>query len=155
MANDDIDKMYIDKDAFVVSEDVFKNHNQVKGKNMVAFFTNGDISKLDVKGNGQSIYYVLENDSALTGMNKTICTDMVFCFDSTELSRINFIQNPEARFIPPHELAEPDKFLKGYEWFDSRKPIKEKLLLPYKPTNSLLLEVPEESELTEESTHNN
>lgn len=155
MANDEIDKMYIDKDAFVVSEDDFKNHNQVKGKNMIAFFKEGNINKLDVTGNGQSIYYVLENDSILTGMNKTICTDMVFYFDSTELSRINFIDKPEARFIPPTELVEPDKFLTGYEWFIKKKPVLEELFPATEPADSLLLKVPEEGKLTEESPDNN
>lgn len=154
LANDEIDKMYIDEDAFVVSEDSFINYNQIKGKNMIAHFTKGEIKKLDVEGNGQSIYFVLEDDTLFTGMNKTICTNMVFYFDSSEVKKINFLTDPEARFIPPNELSDPDKKLTGFDWLIEMRPELEELLSPTKSSNSLLLKVPEESELPEESTDN-
>ena len=152
LANNEIDKMFIDQNSFVVSENGFKNHNQVKGKNMIAFFKNGDINKLDVEGNGQSVYYVLENDSILSGMNRTLCTDMIFYFDSTQLSKIKFIEEPSARFIPPNKLSEPEKYLTGYSWYIDKKPTLEQLF-PTKPSNRFLLEIPKEGKLSEDGTN--
>lgn len=153
LANDNIDKMYIDEDAFVVSEDTFKQYNQIKGKNMIAHFNKEEIKKLDVEGNGQSIYYVLEDDSVFTGMNKTLCTNMIFYFDSSEVKKINFLTDPDAKFIPPKELKVSDKKLEGFEWLIKNRPKLEELLLPTKAANSLFLKVPEERKLPEESTN--
>lgn len=149
-----IDKLFIDENSFIVSEDVFKNHNQIKGKNMIAKFKDGKIDNLDVIGNGQSVYFVLEEDSIFTGMNKTVCTNMKFKFDSNEVKKIKFLTNPEAKLIPPKELKDPDKFLPGYQWVIEKQPNLQKMLLFEHPPESPLLEVPEESELPENSSNN-
>ena len=122
---------------------------------MTASFTDGKIKRLDVEGNGQSIYFVLEDDTIFTGMNKTLCTDMIFFFDSSEVNKINFLVNPEAQFIPPKELATPDKFLPGFIWFIDKRPKFEQFLFPSKPSKGLFLEIPEEGKLPENSTYDN
>ncbi|GEO03538.1 hypothetical protein AAE02nite_12020 [Adhaeribacter aerolatus] len=128
MKNRTIDRMYMYADAFIVSEDSLKNLNQIKGRDMTAFFQEGDIRRVDVNGNGESIYFALEGDSVLTGMNKTVCSDMVLKFKDKKLQTISFLTNPDASFIPPHELEEPDKRLKGFKWRIDEKPTKAQVL---------------------------
>ena len=128
MKNRTIDRMYMYTNAFIVSEDSLKNLNQIKGRDMTAFFEAGNIRRVDVNGNGESIYFALEGDSVLTGMNKTVCSDMVLKFKDKKLQTISFLTNPDASFIPPHELKEPDKRLKGFKWRIDEKPTKQQVL---------------------------
>jgi hypothetical protein len=128
MKNRTIDRMYMYSNAFIVSEDTLKNLNQIKGRDMTAFFETGNIRRVDVNGNGESIYFALEGDSVLTGMNKTVCSDMVLKFKDKKLQTISFLTNPDASFIPPHELKEPDKRLKGFKWRIEEKPTKTQVL---------------------------
>ncbi len=122
-------QMYIRQNAFIVSRDSLKNYNQVKGRNMLASFVNSQIQKINVNGNGQSLYFALEGDTALQGMNRANCSDMIVRFkEKNRLKTITFLNKPEASFIPPHELPEPDKYLKGFKWHAKIRPTKAMVL---------------------------
>ncbi|MFQ3575894.1 MAG: OstA-like protein [Cytophagales bacterium] len=127
MVNNRLDKMYLRKNAIVISEDSIKNHNQVKGKNMLAHFKENKIQKVDVNGNGESVYFATENDTLLVGMNRIACSNMVIRFKENQINTFTFLQKPEARFVPEHEIVEPDKFLKGYSWRINEIPRKEEM----------------------------
>jgi hypothetical protein len=120
--------MYMFGNAFIASEDSLQNYNQVKGRDMVAFFQQGNIRRVNVNGNGESIYFALEGDTALTGMNKAICSNMVLKFGQNKLQTISFILQPEASFIPPHELKEEERKLEGFELMAKMRPTKKEVL---------------------------
>lgn len=42
LRNETIDRMYMYSNAFIASEDTLRNYNQVKGRDMTAYFQNGD-----------------------------------------------------------------------------------------------------------------
>ncbi|WP_026462864.1 OstA-like protein [Adhaeribacter aquaticus] len=128
MKNKALDRMFLYNNAFIISEDTLSNLNQIKGRNITAFFEKGDIRRADVNGNGESIYFALEGDTLMTGMNKTICSDMLLKFKDKKLQTISFLTNPDANFIPPHELKEPDKRLPGFKWRIAEKPTKKEVL---------------------------
>jgi lipopolysaccharide export system protein LptA len=123
-----IDQMKMFNNAFIISQDTLKNLNQVKGRDMVAFFDKGNIRRVDVNGNGESIYFALEGDSVLTGMNKSVSSDLVLKFKDKKMETITFLTNPDLAFIPPHELKEPDKRLRGFKWRPEEKPTKADVL---------------------------
>jgi len=116
MVKNKIDKLFLRSSAFIISEDSLKNHNQIKGKRVTAFFKENKIQTVDVFGNGESLYFATENDTILTGMNKVICSNMLMRFKESKLNTISFLTKPEANFIPPQELTDPTKKLKGFTW---------------------------------------
>lgn len=120
--------MYMYSNAFIASEDTLRNYNQVKGRDMTAYFQNGDIKRVNVNGNGESLYFALEGDTTVTGMNKAICSDMVLKFGENKLKTISFLVQPDASFIPPHELEEGQKQLEGFAWLAELRPTKEQVL---------------------------
>jgi len=144
MKNKTIDRMYMYNNAFIVSQDTLTNLNQIKGRDMTAFFEAGKMRRVDVNGNGESIYFVLEGDSVMTGMNKIVCSDMVMKFKEQKLQTISFLTNPDGSLIPPHELKEPDKRLKGFSWRIDEKPTKKQVLAkrtkkPVKPAKQAIM----------------
>ncbi|MGB3180083.1 MAG: OstA-like protein [Cyclobacteriaceae bacterium] len=137
LKNKGLDRMFVRQNSFVVSEDTLNNYNQVKGRNMVATFRENDIRSVDVEGNGESIYFALERDTILTGMNKIICSNMKIFFDESQLSRINFYVQPDANFIPPHEITTDQRTLDGFSWrIKSRPTLSDVLLRPDMNENS-------------------
>jgi hypothetical protein len=64
----------------------------------------------------------------LTGMNKAICSDMTLMFAENKLKRISFLVQPDASFVPPHELNEGDKQLEGFTWMKELRPTKQEVL---------------------------
>ncbi|WP_018479823.1 OstA-like protein [Pontibacter roseus] len=133
LRNKTIDKMYMFSNAFITSEDSLQNYNQVKGRNMVAHFQEGRMRRVNVNGNGESLYFALEGDTTLTGMNKAVCSDMVLNFAENKLKGISFLVNPDASFIPPHELKEGDRRLEGFNWQAEQRPKKGEVLARRQP----------------------
>jgi lipopolysaccharide export system protein LptA len=129
MANGRIDKVYMDINAFIISEDTIGNFNQVKGRHVTAEFDSAFIRKVIIDGNGESIYFALkEEDLSVVGMNRVICSNMILDFTNEELEFIRFYVQPDSKFIPPQELMDPEKRLRGFLWRESEKPDRETVL---------------------------
>ena len=131
--------------SFVISQDTILNLNQIKGRSMTAFFKDDEIDHILVNGNGESIYFALEEeDNNLLGMNKILCSDMKINFGTNKVEDITFYVTPEGKLIPPHELKEPDKQLKGFIWRENERPTLEEMLIrniAYENEKPLLEEV--------------
>src|SRR6476661_3002972 len=123
-----VDQMRLYANSFIVGQDTLLNFNQVKGRNMVAYFRDNKISRVDVLGNAESLYYALDNDTATTGMNRAVSASMVLRFAESKLKTISFLTNPDASFIPPHELKKEDERLKGYRWRATERPRRRQVL---------------------------
>lgn len=125
-----INKIYMVSTAFVASEDSLKNFNQIKGRKMTAFFDDKNIRHVNVEGNGESIYFALqqmgEEDSTkvtiVSGMNKIICSNMKINFKTGKIDNISFYVKPDASFIPPHELKKEETILRGFTWRANARP---------------------------------
>jgi hypothetical protein len=90
---------------------------------MVASFTDNELRKVNVYGNGESIFFMYDEvTNILMGMNKIICSDITLIFENKILKDASFLVNPEGDFIPPHELKETDKSLKGFVWYGELRP---------------------------------
>ena len=139
LKNQNIDKMYLMSNSFVVSQDSLNNFNQMKGKKMTAFFANKNIHHVDVDGNGESIYYALQEeekdlDSLLlkivyvSGLNKMICSNMKINFVGGQIDNFSAYVMPDAQFIPPHEIKAENEKLKGFNWREKEKPLREEVV---------------------------
>lgn len=122
IANEDIDKAFLKDNAFAITKDTISNFNQIRGRKMTGYFLDGQMSKLDVEGNGESLYFALENDTTLRGVNKLLCGRIIMSFRNGQVSSINHTIKPEASFTPPHMLKEEDTSLGGFEWREEERP---------------------------------
>ncbi|HRI80360.1 MAG TPA: OstA-like protein [Cyclobacteriaceae bacterium] len=134
-----ISRIYMVSNSFVASQDSMSNFNQIKGRKMTAFFDGKHIDHVVVEGNGESIYYALqekeieengktEKIGIVSGMNKIICSNMKLNFREGKVSTIRFYVKPDASFIPPHELKQEDTLLKGFLWRGESRPTRDKVV---------------------------
>lgn len=128
-----IDRIFLTSNSFVAGEDELKNFNQIKGRKMTAYLKNKKIHHVDVEGNGESLYYALEEKKLkidtvqarlilLTGVNKIICSNMKINFLEGKVNNISFYVQPDAKFIPPQELKNDEAYLKGFSWRNTERP---------------------------------
>ncbi len=123
-----IDQMRLYANSFVINQDTLLNFNQIKGRNILAYFHGGQIGRIDVLGNAESIAYALDGDTAVTGMNKGVSATMRLRFAKNKLQKITMLANPDANFIPPHEIKEADTRLKGFNWRPKERPTRRQVL---------------------------
>jgi len=129
IANGSIDKLNLNINSFVISKDSIANFNQIKGRKMVGIFNQGQLSHVDVNGNGESLFFALdEEEIAMVGMNKILCSNMVIKFKNNKADNASFYVKPDASFIPPHELTDEQTQLKGFKWRAEEKPTKAAML---------------------------
>ncbi len=117
-----IDSLWMNKNAFIVSKNDLKKYDQISGRDMVASFKESSIQRVDVNGNGESIFYA-DDEGKLVGMNDVDCSNMIILFaDSNKVSTIDFLTDVNAKFIPPHELKSDDERLANLNWQLEKKP---------------------------------
>jgi len=96
---------------------------------MTTYLNDSQIDKVDVEGNGESLYFAIsQEDSKLAGMNHILCSSMLINFENGELTNVVFYTNPEARFIPPHEIVSAESRLAGFKWRILEKPSLQEVL---------------------------
>lgn len=122
IANEEIDKIFLNRRAFNITKDTLGNFNQIKGRKMTGYFLDGQISRFHVEGNGESIYFDIIGDSVLRGMNKMLCANIMMFFEDGNIKKINWLVKPEGAFNPPHLIEEEDKKLEGFVWREDEKP---------------------------------
>ena len=121
LANNRISKMFLNQNSFVISQDSAQNFNQVKGREMVVDFKEGIISKTDVFGNGESIYFAFDKNGAVT-MNKLSCSNMALYFDQNVVTELRTYREVDGRLIPEPQIVQPDRRLRGFKWLIDQKP---------------------------------
>lgn len=122
------DKMYIDHNAFIAAEDTLGNYNQLKGRDMVAHFKGNKIDYIDIEGNGESLYFAIDDSLQLVGMNYIKCSHMRIDMDNENLSKISFFMEPTGLFYPPHEITADGKELADFTWRIAEQPTREDVL---------------------------
>jgi hypothetical protein len=97
----------------------------MKGRKMTAYFKDKQLHRVVIDGNGESIFFALEDrTNVFMGMNRIICSNITIRFREGFVNSISFYIKPEAEFIPPHELVEEKTRLKGFSWKEESRPAK-------------------------------
>jgi hypothetical protein len=107
-------------------------YNQVKGKDMVARFRDGQVYRNDVDGNAQTIYYMQEeeNTTDVTGLMYIESAAISFYFADGAIDKIVYKQNPDYKLYPMGMIPETQKLrLPDFEWFGDRRPSRDSVVI--------------------------
>lgn len=96
-------------------------YNQVKGKLMTGYIRNNELYKIDVDGNGQTIYYP-KDDQTLIGINRAESSNMTIWLKERKITNITMRVSPSGNMNPPLLLGEQDRKLIGFRWLDAYRP---------------------------------
>ncbi|MES2796473.1 MAG: OstA-like protein [Bacteroidota bacterium] len=130
LINSKVRIMNLSTKSFVITQDSSKNFNQVKGRRITTYLTaDSKIERVNVVGNGESIYFALDENNKMIGMNRVDCSRMNINFKNNAVKRIAFIGKPDASLTPPHELTAEKKELDGFRWREKEKPTREATIL--------------------------
>lgn len=124
-----LDRVEAFKNSFVIERDFNGLYNQIKGKYLEAFFLAGKIHKVDIDGNGQSIYYAREDSTQYSGVNSVLCGTMTINIDTaSRIRNIVFRGIPKASFYPLERFPASKSRLDGFKWRSFLRPQKSDFL---------------------------
>jgi hypothetical protein len=96
--------------------------NQIKGKTMNAYFLNNELDKIYVVGNGQTNYWISDENKKLIGANHAECSNMLIRVKDKEVKKITLQKMPDAK-MSPVKNAQPEQMkLEGFKWLDAMRP---------------------------------
>lgn len=122
IANEELERVFMKDKAFSITQDTLVNFNQMKGRSMMAYFKESKLSRLDVDGNGESLYFALEGDTLTQGINKTLSATIKMIFEDGVISKVNYGIKPDGSFTPVQKLSEESSRLEGFRWRIEEKP---------------------------------
>ena len=88
---------------------------------MICHFLNNDLYKIDVNGNGQTVYFP-KDEGDIAGANISECSNIKIFLVDGEVSRINFYIKPIGGMYPLDQAPENKLFLKGFNWQMEARP---------------------------------
>lgn len=97
-------------------------YNQIRGKNMTGFLIENKLYKIDVNGNGQTIYYAKNNKQKNFAVNRADCSDLVIYVDDNKVKSITLLNAPDGTLYPIRQLSVSELRLKGFSWYGQRRP---------------------------------
>jgi lipopolysaccharide export system protein LptA len=122
IANEELDRVYLKDNGFVITSDTLFNYNQMKGRIINGYFKEGQIDKLDIDGNGESLYFALEGDTLTQGINKTLSSTIKLRFQDGAIARVTYGVKPDGKFTPFQLVNEETSRLEGFKWRIEEKP---------------------------------
>jgi lipopolysaccharide export system protein LptA len=118
-----VEKVNVLNYAFSIEEIDTTYFNQLKGKNLTAYFVAGEMKKIDVDGNAESLYYPIDDkDASFLGRNKTESSFMSIDVSNRKPARILWYPEPKMEMLPIPDLNQENKFLKGFINYDYLRP---------------------------------
>ncbi|MFT4661152.1 MAG: lipopolysaccharide export system protein LptA [Patiriisocius sp.] len=119
-----IGKLFCKGNAFMISEVDTAHYNQLKGKNLIGYFKDNELHKVDIIGNGESIYFATDDkDGSFIGVNKSTCTDITVYIEDRAVTSVNFKIQPASSFYPLDQISKEKLKLKKFKWEMDRRPL--------------------------------
>jgi lipopolysaccharide assembly outer membrane protein LptD (OstA) len=121
--NQQLYRLYLRDIALLISKEDSTKYNQIRGKSMVGHFKDNDLVRLDVTGNGQTIYYA-EDQGEIIGVNRAECTDLIIYLEDNQVKKVNYLVKPSGKYYPLDMFPENQRTLDGFSWNEQWRPLK-------------------------------
>ena len=120
--NNAMEKASLMSNAFIHIEEDTTHYDQIKGAEMMAYFSKeGELSRFDALGGASALFYIEEND-ALATVNKKDSKMLSAVFKDGNINRIYYFDTAVSDAYPVVQLSEEDRKLKGFNWMPERRP---------------------------------
>ena len=98
-------------------------YNQIRGKEMEFYFTDGQLSEMQVIGSVELIFYPLDSDSTYIGMNTTVAGRTIAYMKDRKVEKVVVPKESKGVFYPMSKRPEDKRYLENFAWFDYVRPL--------------------------------
>ena len=123
MNDSTVDRAHIQNQALSVERLDSINYNQVSGKEMKAYFEGGEMKQVDVIGSVRLVYYPMEKDSTLLGMNYSETSQLSMFLENRKLKKMSMSPKSNGTLYPMTQIPSAKMKLDNFAWFDHVRPL--------------------------------
>jgi hypothetical protein len=98
------------------------NFNQVSGKEMKAFFKNGEMERINVTGSVRLVYFPMEQDSTFIGMNVSETSQLDIYLQNRKIKKMVMSPKANGTLYPMTQLPADQMKLENFVWLDNIRP---------------------------------
>ncbi|WP_462317694.1 OstA-like protein [Marinilabilia sp.] len=109
------------ENAFLIAPEDSLHFNQIKGKLMTGFFRDNELYRIDVDGNGQTVYYPKDREYVI-GVNRAESSKLTIFLKKRKVESIILRTQPSGNMNPPLVLDEEATRLDGFLWLERYRP---------------------------------
>jgi lipopolysaccharide export system protein LptA len=109
------------ENAFLIAPEDTMHYNQIKGKLMTGYFEDNQLYKIDVDGNGQTIYYPKDQEYVI-GVNRAESSNLTIFLKERKVQSIILRSQPAGNLNPPLVLDREATRLDGFAWLEKYRP---------------------------------
>lgn len=122
MNDSTIDWAHIINQALTVEMKDSTHYNQVTGKEMKAFFHEGDMRQVDVIGTVRVIYYPEERDTTMIGMNVSETSVLNMFLKDRKMEKMIMSPKSNGTLYPMDQIPSDKLKLDNFVWLDYMRP---------------------------------
>lgn len=123
MNDSTIDWAHIVNQALSVEALDSARYNQVTGKEMKAYFKNRQMYKTEVIGSVRVVYYPMDSDSTLIGMNVSETSKLDIYLVNQQLDKMVMSPKSNGTLYPMNQIPPGTDRLENFIWFDYIRPL--------------------------------
>lgn len=121
--NKKVEHIFIQRSAVAIQHEDSLFYNQLSGKEIIAYVDSGQLKKVKVNGNAETIYFPRdEKDSTLIGLNKTQSSFVDMYFKNKKVQRVVMTTASNGTMYPLLQLSGSDLYLKNFFWLEDQRP---------------------------------
>lgn len=121
--NKKVNKIHIQHAAVAVQHEDSIYYNQLSGKEIIAYVDSGQLKRVNVNGNAETIYYPRDDkDSTLIGLNKTQSSFVTMYLKNKKIQRVVLTSASNGNMYPITQLSGGDIYLKNFFWLEDERP---------------------------------
>ena len=115
---------HVKNQALIMEQVDADQFNQISGREVKAYFKDGQIDKSDVEGNvGVVYYYTEEGDSTAFGMNTTECTYLTAFMKEGLVDKLYIKEQSNGVFYPITQVPPGKDKLSNFAWLNKLRPL--------------------------------
>ncbi len=115
---------HVENQALIVEQVDTNQFNQISGREVKAYFVNGNIDKADVMGNVMVVYYYTEEgDSVAFGMNTTECSFLTAFMKERQVDKLFIKEQSNGIFYPIAQVPSGKDRLSNFAWLNKLRPL--------------------------------
>jgi lipopolysaccharide export system protein LptA len=107
--------------SFICSQEDSIRFNQIKGREMIGFFSNNKLTRLDVNGNGETVYFARDK-GVINYVNRAESSRLSINVRDNQVVSIMFREKPTTILYPIDKVDPQEVTLKGFTWHIDKRP---------------------------------
>jgi lipopolysaccharide export system protein LptA len=117
------DWLHIQRSAMLIEQVTDSLFNQTAGKDLKAYFDSGQVDKVEIRGNAETVYMPLDEHNLIMGLNHLEGSSLDLYREDEKVKKIRVWPKPTGKFYPLNLLEPSARLLSNFAWYEDGRPV--------------------------------